>query len=267
MTSHATHLWRLLTWGRTLARHGALRGIERDPMTPVAVRRLARIARFGARVPKQPRYAEAFESIGPAAIKLGQTLATRPDLVADWVELTTDVSLSGARVSAIRAGQVRLRGRVIDGKLALGAIDRLLPPDQGKPFALPSLWLDVADARLRLDTPIGVVGAKLTGQGQLTNGFAGALALVGERFDSGACHAERVAAALQLRITDRQPILKGPLRAAGVECETVAASNVAADVDLRLDARLDRWRGRAKFMIGIFRPIEAFNLGAACTAR
>lgn len=83
MTSHATHLWRLLTWGRTLARHGALRGIERDPMTPVAVRRLARIARFGARVPKQPRYAEAFESIGPAAIKLGQTLATRPDLVGD----------------------------------------------------------------------------------------------------------------------------------------------------------------------------------------
>ncbi len=178
---------------------------------------------------------------------------TRPDLVADWVELTTDVSLSGARVSAIRAGQVRLRGRVIDGKLALGAIDRLLPPDQGKPFALPSLWLDVADARLRLDTPIGVVGAKLTGQGQLTNGFAGALALVGERFDSGACHAERVAAALQLRITDRQPILKGPLRAAGVECETVAASNVAADVDLRLDARLDRWRGRAGVMLATLR--------------
>lgn len=83
MTSHATHLWRLLKWGRTLARHGALRGIERDPMTPASVRRLARIARFGARVPKQPRYAEAFESIGPAAIKLGQTLATRPDLVGE----------------------------------------------------------------------------------------------------------------------------------------------------------------------------------------
>ncbi len=32
-------------------------------------------------VPKQPRYSEAFEAIGPAAIKLGQTLATRPDLV------------------------------------------------------------------------------------------------------------------------------------------------------------------------------------------
>lgn len=83
MTSHVTHLWRLLKWGRILARHGALMGIERDVNTPAPVRRLVRIARLGARVPKQPRYAEAFQAIGPAAIKLGQTLATRPDLVGE----------------------------------------------------------------------------------------------------------------------------------------------------------------------------------------
>ena len=83
MTAHITHIWRLLKWGRILARHGALRGIERDPLTPAPVRRLVRIARFGARVPRQPRYADAFQAIGPAAIKLGQTLATRPDLVGE----------------------------------------------------------------------------------------------------------------------------------------------------------------------------------------
>lgn len=83
MTAPAVHLWRLLKWGRILARHGALRGIEQDPNTPAPVRRLARIARFGARVPKVPRYADAFQAIGPAAIKLGQTLATRPDLIGD----------------------------------------------------------------------------------------------------------------------------------------------------------------------------------------
>lgn len=83
MAGHATHLWRLLKWGRILARHGALMGIERDPLTPAPVRRLVRLARFGARVPKQPRYAAAFQAIGPAAIKLGQTLATRPDLVGE----------------------------------------------------------------------------------------------------------------------------------------------------------------------------------------
>jgi ubiquinone biosynthesis protein len=83
VTAHITHIWRLLKWGRILARHGALRGIERDPLTPTPVRRLARVARFGARIPKEPRYADAFQAIGPAAIKLGQTLATRPDLVGD----------------------------------------------------------------------------------------------------------------------------------------------------------------------------------------
>ncbi|NNC60590.1 MAG: 2-polyprenylphenol 6-hydroxylase [Erythrobacter sp.] len=81
MTRPITHIWRLLKWGRTAARHGALRGIERDPNTPTPVKRLARIARLGARVPAVPDYAGAFQDIGPAAIKLGQSLATRPDLV------------------------------------------------------------------------------------------------------------------------------------------------------------------------------------------
>ena len=83
MTTSVTHLWRLLKWGRTLARHGALTGIEEDPLTPPQVRRLARIARFGARVPKTPDYAAALLAIGPAAIKLGQALSTRPDLVGE----------------------------------------------------------------------------------------------------------------------------------------------------------------------------------------
>ncbi|MES2986295.1 MAG: AarF/UbiB family protein, partial [Pseudomonadota bacterium] len=83
MAASAVHFWRLLKWGRILARHGALRGIERDPNTPKPVRRVARLARLGARVPEVPRYADAFQAIGPAAIKLGQTLATRPDLVGE----------------------------------------------------------------------------------------------------------------------------------------------------------------------------------------
>ena len=81
MTTSVTHLSRLLKWGRTLARHGALRGIEEDPLTPPPVRRLAKIARFGARIPPTPDYAAALVAIGPAAIKLGQALSTRPDLV------------------------------------------------------------------------------------------------------------------------------------------------------------------------------------------
>jgi len=83
LTTSVTHLWRLLKWGRTLARHGALTGIEQDPLIPRQVRRLARVARFGARIPPTPDYAAALVAIGPAAIKLGQALSTRPDLVGD----------------------------------------------------------------------------------------------------------------------------------------------------------------------------------------
>jgi len=42
---------------------------------------VTRLARFGARVPTTPDYAAALQEIGPPAIKLGQTLSTRPDLV------------------------------------------------------------------------------------------------------------------------------------------------------------------------------------------
>jgi hypothetical protein len=106
LTAYPVHLWRLLKWGRTLARHGALTGIENDPLTPPQVRRVARIARFGARVPKTPDYAAALEEIGPPAIKLGQTLSTRPDLVgteaADNLSKLQD-NLPPAPFAAIKA--------------------------------------------------------------------------------------------------------------------------------------------------------------------
>ncbi|MFA7602145.1 MAG: 2-polyprenylphenol 6-hydroxylase [Novosphingobium sp.] len=83
MTTPATHIARLLRWGRVLARHGALRIVEEGQNTPAPVRRLCRLARFGTVQPRVPDYAAAFRAIGPAAIKLGQTLATRPDLVGE----------------------------------------------------------------------------------------------------------------------------------------------------------------------------------------
>ncbi|RYG69833.1 ubiquinone biosynthesis protein UbiB, partial [bacterium] len=83
MTTPATHIARLLRWGRVLARHGALRIIEEGANTPAPVRRLCKLARLGTIQPRVPDYAAAFRAIGPAAIKLGQTLATRPDVVGE----------------------------------------------------------------------------------------------------------------------------------------------------------------------------------------
>jgi ubiquinone biosynthesis protein len=105
VTRPSTHIWRLLRWGRALARHGALRGIEHDPNTPQPVKRLCRVARFGALQPATPDYAAAFQDIGPAAIKLGQSLATRPDLVGEEAArnlLTLQDALPPVPFAAIR---------------------------------------------------------------------------------------------------------------------------------------------------------------------
>ncbi|MEO0589775.1 MAG: 2-polyprenylphenol 6-hydroxylase [Pseudomonadota bacterium] len=85
MTSPVIHLSRLARWGITLARRRALVGIEDDVNAPPPVRRLAKVARLATFTGKKgkPDYAGAFRAIGPAAIKLGQSLATRPDLVGE----------------------------------------------------------------------------------------------------------------------------------------------------------------------------------------
>ena len=106
MSTSATHILRLLSWGRTLARHGAMRIIEQGANTPAPVRRLCRIARLATLQPRVPDYAGAFQAIGPAAIKLGQTLATRPDLVGAEAAhnlLALQDSLPPVPFAAIRA--------------------------------------------------------------------------------------------------------------------------------------------------------------------
>ncbi|HEY6814813.1 MAG TPA: 2-polyprenylphenol 6-hydroxylase [Croceibacterium sp.] len=110
MTRPSTHVWRLGKWARTLARHGALRGIARDPNVPQQVKRLIGFFSLGTRKSHSPDYATAFREIGPAAIKLGQTLATRPDLVGDEAAhnlLTLQDSLPPVPFEAIRAEMER----------------------------------------------------------------------------------------------------------------------------------------------------------------
>ncbi|WNO54651.1 YdbH domain-containing protein [Stakelama saccharophila] len=172
-----------------------------------------------------------------------------PDLVADWVEVSTDISLRGASVTALRAGHVRLRGRLVDGQLKLGAIDRLLPPPTGKPFALPSLNVAVEDARMRLDTPYGVVGLKVAGTGKLDDGFSGTLAAVAPELAVAGCTVERLAAAVHVTIGDGRPSLEGPVRAAAAQCEGAAASHPALALDATLGEALDRWKGSADLTI------------------
>ena len=174
----------------------------------------------------------------------------RPDLVADWVEVVTRVGFGVPEVAGLRAGHVRVRARLENGQVRLGALDRLLPAPSGKPFSLPEIDADIADARVRLETPAGVVGLKFSGAGGVADGFAGRLAVVAERLDAGGCRIDRPVAALALRINDGQPSLSGPVRAARADCAGVQVRNVGLALDGQLGEALDRWRGRAGLTLG-----------------
>jgi hypothetical protein len=185
-----------------------------------------------------------------------------PDLVADWLETRTGVGLSGPYLVGVRAGHVRMRARLVDGRVSLGAIDRLLPAPSGKPFALPALDVDVGDARMRLETPQGLVGLKLSGAGVLNDGFRGTLAVMSDRVEAGGCVVSQLAAAVRVRIDGEKPSLVGPVRAARTRCGTTQVAEVAATIDLGLSAALDRWRGTARLTTGAAR-VPGVTLGGA----
>lgn len=167
----------------------------------------------------------------------------RPDLVADWVELQTAVGLDGVKVVGISAGAVRARGRVVNGALSLGSLDRLLPKGGAR---LPAIAFNLGDGRMRLDTPQGAVGIKATGRGRLDGGFRGNVAVVSERIASGDCAAETGRAVLAVDIRADAIRLSGPVRAGAAGCAGNGAKGLRADIDASVTSAFDRWQGKAR---------------------
>ena len=84
MIATITDLWRLLRAGRTLARYDALLQPDQLAELPWGPQAALRIAKLGTTAPEgdaQSRLTQALSKLGPSYIKLGQFLATRPDVV------------------------------------------------------------------------------------------------------------------------------------------------------------------------------------------
>lgn len=184
------------------------------------------------------------------AIRIGDP--ANPDLTADWAEIELAVGLSGVSVRAIDAGGVKLRGRLIAGKLSLGVLDRLLPEGESdQPFALPDIDLTARSIRLDLATPQGLVRATIDGTGNLKNGFRGAVALGADRLIVGGCIASAMRARLGLAMDGGRPRLRGPVEAAMVDCGSISLSAPNVAVAARGDSDLERWRGSAVLRGGL----------------
>lgn len=158
----------------------------------------------------------------------------RPDLVARAATIQMRIKLDGSvEVYRIVARGVRLRGRLVGGKARWGQIDKLLPPPTDKPFELPSIALDIADATIALATPFGPIGVALHGNGNLRGGFKGRAALASPRLVPGRCRAEQLKANVAIAVVATRPKLDGPVAINRFEC---SASRIAVQ-QARFDAK------------------------------
>jgi len=170
----------------------------------------------------------------------------RPDLTARWVEVEVALGWRKVRASLITARGVRLFGRIENGRVRLGEVDRLLPPPSGKPFRLPNQRVDVADASISLQTPAGLVGASIEGRGNLAFSFEGKIAAASNQLQFGRnCRFNSAALYADVRTDEERPSFSGPLRAASVQCGGVELTGPVFNVDTTLLAGFDGGRGTA----------------------
>jgi hypothetical protein len=158
----------------------------------------------------------------------------RPDLVARFAHIETRLKWNGSfEVYRIVARGVRLRGRLVNGRVSWGQIDKLLPPPSNKPFALPDFVLDVADSTISLTTPFGPLGFALQGNGKLSGGFNGHAVIVSPRLVPGRCAAANLHANLAVAVVARRPRIDGPVTLDRFTCPASRFDVVAPRFDAK----------------------------------
>lgn len=189
----------------------------------------------------------------------------RPDLTAKRVEVLLGYGWRGPYVSGINADGVRLYGRFVGGRLSFGSLDKFRDPESMDPFALPDLSAVLRDARARVETPWGDIGAALNGSGNLRRDFTGQLALIAPRITAAECSGANVSFYGTLSVRDVRPRLVGPLRGRSLHCAgaSLSASSPQIAVDLSLSEDLRSWKGKADASIAqlVAGQLQADRLG------
>ncbi len=201
------NIGRLIRIAVTLARHDALFPLERFGLAPFS-RRLMRL--LAKREPdKRPgeRLAAALQVLGPSFIKLGQILATRPDLLGE--EVADDLSMLQDRLPAFPTDEVKA---IVEAELE-APLGELFSAFEDKPVAAAS----IAQVHFAVTSDGAKVAVKIL-RPDVENAFRRDL----ELFRWAAETAER-----------RRPELRRLKPVAVVE---TFADTVAIEMDLRMEA-------------------------------
>ncbi|OJY67226.1 MAG: hypothetical protein BGP16_17355 [Sphingobium sp. 66-54] len=185
--------------------------------------------------------------IGPRTQRLENLVIgnpRRPDLTVRFVELDIGWGLTGARIARVQASGVRLHGRLHDGALDLGQVNRLLEGGTGEP-ELPDWTVQVDDARAEIATDYGPLVVAMDGSGPMRSGFAGTLGLSAPALTMADCTLERLIAPLDMTTQGGQIILDGPVLSRALACgeSGVQVAMPRLNVNLRSDLALKQVSG------------------------
>jgi hypothetical protein len=183
----------------------------------------------------------------------------RPDLTAKRVEIDLALNFDGATLRNVRADGVILRGRYADGTLSFGELDKFRDPKSAEPFEWPDIAVTIKNARARIDTPWGVIGASLNGSGLLRNRFAGHLSLRAPVVKAAGCSAADMKFDGKLLLEWREPRLIGPMTSAKASCSEAGIALVAPllEANLKLSERFDAWDGTFAYAADALRISQA----------
>lgn len=208
-------------------------------------------------------------SVGPSRQVLRNVVIgdpASPDMTIERAEVTIRYRFGLPAIGGVKLVRPRLYGRIIDGKVSFGALDRVIYAEPtGEPFRLPDLRLAINDGRALIRSEYGDIGVKAEGAGPLRGGFSGVVGAVAPRLTDGDCTASGLSLFGQIVIRGEEPHFEGPLRLGGIDC--TQTDFALGKAQLTVDATGTRSLDGAKMALGLqFGKIAAGSLATGSLA-
>ena len=200
----------------------------------------------------------SIRSIGPEWQVLGSLVIGdpgRPDLTADEVSVRLQYGMGAPSIAEIKLVNPRLYGSYLGGELSFGSLDSVIFAESEEPAALPDFEVMLTGGRGLIETDYGPVGLSIDGEGFLSDGFSGTLALSAPQLSVDGCRADAASLFGEISTEEGRPKFSGPLRIRTVQCSDGTGALSALDWQLSLigDPDLAGWEMKGALSAGSFK--------------